>query len=133
MTMRRSAKGKRKPRKIGSKAARDEFRFTLDRHGTQHFNFEQRIWLHRSVPMAFTPVRTTALETLALNLLALSATSDDTRNVRGCEREVLIPMARSFCKQCLLGAPLEGWVLPRPVIQEWMHAQRQARRPHAKT
>src|SRR5208283_3432607 len=73
--MRRSVKNKQRPRdaRAGGNAAEVEFRYCLDRRGTQHFNFEQRVWIERSVAMAFTPVRTTALETLAINLLTLAA------------------------------------------------------------
>jgi hypothetical protein len=93
----------------------DEFRYYIDRHGAQHFNFQQQLWLERSVAMAFTSVPTTALETLAINLLALASGHAGTR---------LKLLARDFCEQCLLGAPQQGWVLPRPVIQAWMEARR---------
>jgi hypothetical protein len=109
-------------------AAQEEFRYCLDRHGTQHFNFEQRVWIERSVAMAFTPVRTMALETLAINLLALAAQPVGPRPRRRAKPTRLIPMARDFCEQCLLGAPQEGWVLPCPAIRAWMHA-RMRRRP----
>jgi hypothetical protein len=124
--MRRSAKSNQNTRavRVRGNAAQVEFRYSLDRHGTQHFNFEQQVWIERSVAMAFTPVCTTALETLAINLLALAATPARTRPHRRSDPQRLIPMVQDFCEQCLLGAPLEGWVLPRPAIRAWMHARR---------
>lgn len=110
------------------RAPQDEFRYCMDRHGTQHFNFEQRVWIERSVGMAVTPVRTTALETLAINLLALAMQPGGVRPQRRTNPTRLIPMVQDFCEQCLLGAPQEGWVLPRMVIQAWMDARRRPRR-----
>jgi hypothetical protein len=128
-TMQRSAKRTSRSRAApaAARARPREFRFCLDRHGAQHFNFEQCLWIERSVAMAFTPVRTTALETLAINLLALAAPPGDARPARDCARARLLPMAREFCEQCLLGAPQAGWVLPRPVIRAWMHARQRSR------
>jgi hypothetical protein len=103
----------------------------LDRQGTQHFNFEQRVWIKRTVAMAFTPVRTTALETLAINLLTLAAQSGNLRPEWRCSLTSLIPMVQDFCEQCLLSAPQEGWVLPRPAIRAWMHARRRRRGEHS--
>ena len=127
--MRRAANGTQSRRAIPARdgATPQEFRYCLDRRGTQHFNFAQCVWIERSVAMAFTPVRTTALETLAINLLALAAQPQDARAPRGCNRTRLLPLARDFCEQCLLGAPQEGWVLPRPAIQAWMHARRRSK------
>ena len=105
-------------------AGPDEFRYYIDRHGAQHFNFQQQLWIERSVAMAFTSVRTTALETLAINLLALASAPARTPRIRIGTPARLKPLARDFCEQCLLGAPQEGWVLPRPVIQAWMEARR---------
>jgi len=128
-TMQRSAKRAPGSRAapVWAAAAPQEFSYCMDRRGTQHFNFEQYLWIERSVAMAFTSVRTTALETLAINLLALAAQRDDARPLRGCNRARLLPLAREFCEECLLGAPQQGWVLPRPVIQAWMHARRRSR------
>ncbi len=95
----------------------DEFRYYIDRRGAQ------QLWIVRSVAMAFTPVRTTALETLAINLLALASAEPTVHGRRSGLPARLKPLAREFCEQCLLGAPQEGWVLPRPVIQAWMHAR----------
>jgi len=124
--MRRSDENNHRPRAART-LAQDEFRYCLDRHGTQHFNFEQRVWIERSVAMAFTSVRTTALETLAINLLALAAQRGGERPERRRNPTRLIPMVQNFCEQCLLGAPQEGWVLPRPAIRAWMLAQRRHR------
>jgi hypothetical protein len=102
----------------------DEFRYYLDRHGAQHFNFQQQLWIERSVAMAFTSVPTTALETLAINLLALACRAASGSGMQLGKPARLKPLAREFCEQCLLGAPPEGWVLPRPVIQAWLLARR---------
>ncbi len=124
--MHRSAKSNQNTRVVRARrpVAQVEFRYSLDRHGTQHFNFEQHVWIEQSVAMAFTPVCTTALETLAINLLALAAQPERTRPHRRSDPSRLIPMVQDFCEQCLLNAPQEGWVLPRPAIRAWMHARR---------
>ncbi len=110
-------------RAAGGARGPDEFRYYIDRSGAQHFNFKQRLWIVRSVAMAFTPVRTTALETLAINLLALASPESTARRKHCRSPAHLRPLARDFCEQCLLGAPQEGWVLPRPAIQAWMQGR----------
>jgi len=121
----RSAKRHARPcgRHVRPGVGPDEFRYYIDRRGVQHFNFEQLLWIERSVAMAFTPVRTTALETLAINVLALACGGSPASPTRRGSSAQLKPLARDFCEQCLLGAPQEGWVLPRLAIQAWVQAR----------
>jgi hypothetical protein len=87
-----------------------DFRYYVDRSGCQHFNFPQRIWLDPTIPMAVTPVQTLALETLAINLLtAVGVTS-----------QRALVLSGAFCADCLLGAPVEAWELPRASIRAWL-------------
>jgi hypothetical protein len=106
-----------------------EYCYRLDGDGRQHFNFEQRVWLRRQVPMAVTPVLTVALETLAVNLLSLAVlgreghASIDVTSTQG------LRLARLFCEQCLLTANADGWVMPRASVRAWIAAQRRRGRP----
>lgn len=106
-----------------------DFRYYVDARGHQHFNFEQRVWLDRSVQMAVTPVMTIALETLALNLLAHSAgeCAGGTR-VAAASRSP-VKLARRFCAQCLLTAHPAGWVIPRATIEAWLASQPRPKGP----
>ena len=60
-----------------------DFCYFMDRSGRQHFNFVQRIWLDPAISMEFTTVQTTALETLAVNLLTLVTRERDCRTAVG--------------------------------------------------
>jgi hypothetical protein len=95
-----------------------EFRFFIDYNGGQHFNFAQRVWIDPSVSMAFTSIRTKALETLALNVLALAC--HPASAISGASAPKLV---RTFCDECLLGAPREAWSMPRTAVLEWMATQ----------
>jgi hypothetical protein len=106
-----------------------EFRFFLDRDGRQHFNFKQQIWLDSSVPMAYTRVYSTALKTLAVNLLTLVTDKRNCRIAIGLTSRKVLLLAPSFSRQCLLGAPDTAWALPRSTIESWLEAQARRRRP----
>jgi hypothetical protein len=99
-----------------------EFRFFIDQRGRQHFNFRQRIWLDRSVEMAFTHVYSIALKTLAANLLALALEQPSRCAVR---------LAPAFSRECLMGAPDKAWVLPKATIESWLESKRR-RRPRVR-
>lgn len=122
-----SAHPRRRPStRATAKAARrqvEEYRYWLDRHGVAHFSFEQRIWIERTVAMAFTPVRTLALDTLALNLLALAGALPGPNAARGVGLRAQRRLVERFCEECLLGAPAAGWVLPGPAIRAWLRAR----------
>jgi hypothetical protein len=92
-----------------------EFRYFIDQRGRQHFNFQQTIWLDPSVDMAFTRVYSTALKTLAANLLALTLDEPGRTAVR---------LAPAFSRECLMGAPDRAWALPRSTIQSWLESKR---------
>lgn len=98
-------------------------RYFLDTHGRQHFNFPQSVWLERSVPMAFTAVPSTALRTLAVNLLTLVIHERDYRAAIGRTSKLAITLAPYFVQQCLLGAPNAAWILPRETIRSWMESR----------
>ncbi len=102
-----------------------DFCYFLDRDGRQHFSFPQRIWLQPRVRMARTLAPSTALSTLAVNLLA-QAMSERRTSARSASARAR-RLARSFCQQCLLPAPEKSWAIPRAAILEWIDAQR--RRP----
>jgi hypothetical protein len=97
-----------------------EYRFFLDQRGRQHFDFEQTIWLDNTVGMAFTRVYSTALKTLAANLLALALHKSP---------RAAIELAPAFSRECLMGAPDQAWVLPKSTIEAWFESrQRRTRR-----
>jgi hypothetical protein len=97
-----------------------EYRFCVDQRGRQHFDFEQTIWLDRSVAMAFTRVYSTALKTLAANLLAHALD----KSARAATE-----LAPAFSRECLMGAPDQAWVLPKSTIEAWFESrQRRMRR-----
>jgi len=106
---------------------RGDFRYFVDRNGCQHFNFPQRIWLDPTIAMAVTPVQTIALETLAINLLTFMTRERDYRAAVGVTSQRAIALAREFCADCLLGAPVEAWELPRASIKAWLESHRPAR------
>jgi hypothetical protein len=105
----------------------DEFRFQMDKRGKQHFNFNQEIWLDPTVQMAHAPVYTTALKTLAVNLLTLTINKRDRRAAVGITSRTAISLAPSFCRQCLMGAPGKAWALPRATIEAWLESKRRRR------
>ena len=105
-----------------------EFRFFLDRDGRQHFNFKQQIWLDSSVQMAYTRVYSTALKTLAVNLLTLVTDKRDFRTAIGLTSRKVLLLAPSFSRQCLIGAPETAWALPRSTIESWLESQARRRR-----
>ena len=104
-------------------SASGDFRYYVDTRGFQHFNFQQRIWQNPLVQMAVTPVMTTALETLALNLLTYIARESGYRTRLGITSKRMVRLARRFCSECLLTASPEGWVIPRSAIEAWLASQ----------
>lgn len=105
-----------------------DFWYYVDTHGRQHFNFPQRVWLRASVDMAVTPVMTLALETLAINLLTHLTRERDYRAAVGFTSSRAVKLARRFCRECLLTAQAEGWVMPRATLKEWFTARTRAQR-----
>jgi hypothetical protein len=92
-----------------------EFRYFMDQRGRQHFNFRQTIWLDRAVDMAFTRAYSTALKTLAANMLALALDEPARTAFR---------LAPAFSRECLMGAPDKAWALPRSTIESWLESKR---------
>jgi hypothetical protein len=107
----------------GAKGVLQDFRFFVDHNGRQHFNFIQQFWIHPCVSMAFTDTPTKALETLALNVLALAC-----RPLSVSNDAAAYQLVRTFCDECLLGAPREAWVIPRTTVVEWIATQRRSQR-----
>lgn len=106
-----------------ARSANRNFRYYVDSRGFQNFNFQQRIWRKPSVQMAVTPVMTTALETLALNLLTYIARESGYSTRLGITSKRMVRLARRFCAECLLTASPEGWVIPRSAIEAWLASQ----------
>jgi hypothetical protein len=104
-------------------SARTEFRFHVDPTGRQHFNFAQRVWLRRSVRMACTRAPSTALVTLAVNLLTMVLEERDRRAAVGVTCHRAIGLARQFAEDCLLTAPEDAWVMPREAIEAWIRTR----------
>jgi len=112
-------------------SASGDFRYYVDSRGIQHFNFEQKIWRNPSVQMAVTPVMTTALETLAINLLAFITPERDDRARVCITPKGVVRLARRFCAECLLTACPAGWVIPRCTIEAWLVSKRRLQRSAA--
>jgi hypothetical protein len=104
-----------------------EFCYYLDHGGGQHFNFVQRIWLRPSIPMSMTPVMTTALRTLAVNLLTGMTRERDYRAAVGVTSLRVLAQVDLFCEECLLSSRADGWVIPRATIRAWLASHRPAR------
>ncbi len=107
--------------------------FFVDRDGRQHFNFTQHLWLDSRVPMGYTRRPSTALMTLAANLLARALLPGDSRRdstlaVAMASRCALL-FASEFCQECLLDAPAEGWIMPRAAIRAWLVAHLRRAKP----
>jgi hypothetical protein len=107
----------------------DEFRYFIDRQGRQHFNFRQCVWLDASVQMAYTRANSIALKTLAVNLLTLVTRKRDYHAAVGLTSRRVVMLARSFSRECLLGAPDAGWALPRASIRAWLQSRLRVRTP----
>jgi hypothetical protein len=105
-----------------------EFRYFVDRRGCQHFNFPQTIWLNPRIQMAYTPIQTTALETLAINLLTLAIRGRDCRAPIGYTSKRAMDLVPRFCAECLLASPRNAWVLPRATIKAWADSHRSIKR-----
>jgi hypothetical protein len=108
--------------------ARTEFRYYVDRSGRQHFNFAQRVWLRRSIPMACTRMHSLALATLAVNLLTMVLEERDQPAAAAITRRRAMRLARKFAAECLLTAPEDRWAIPRDAIAAWIRSRRAAGR-----
>ena len=117
----RSARSKRRA------PSHKEFRFFIDQRGRQHFNFRQRIWLEPSVEMAFTRVYSTALKTLAANLLALTICNDADQDGTEATFRNAVSLAPAFSRECLMGAPDWAWALPMATIESWLESKKRLR------
>lgn len=104
--------------------SREQLRCFVDHKGRQHFNFRQEVWLDPAVAMAYTKVASTALTTLAANLLALALAERDRRRTSYLQvamaSRFAVVFARRFSEECLLPAPDEGWVMPCTAIRAWL-------------
>jgi hypothetical protein len=114
-------------------SSNEPLRCVVDSAGRQHFNFDQRVWLHPAVPMAYTKVPSAAMTTLAANLLVLAIRERSGRCQAGVESALAaryaVALAHRFSTECLLNAPDEGWVIPRAAIRAWL-ATRLSRSEH---
>jgi hypothetical protein len=100
-----------------------DFRYRLDRSGQQHFNFPQRVWVRASVAMACTRAPSTALTTLALNMLVLALVETANRKIP-TDRHIGRKLAQRFAVECLLSAPASAWVIPKAVVRTWAATHR---------
>ncbi len=98
------------------------FRYFVDATGRQHFNFVQQVWLRPQVEMAVTAVMTLALETLAVNLLTQVTRRRDQSAAVGLTSKAALQLAPRFCRECLLTAQANGWVIPRASVRSWLAA-----------
>jgi hypothetical protein len=103
------------------------FHYFLDRYGRQHFNFRQHIWLDPGIQMAYTPIRTIALDTLAINLLTF-----EVHDRAGFTSQRAIELIAPFCTECLLTSPRNAWLLPRATIKAWADSHRSVKRSQAR-
>lgn len=86
----------------------------VDCDGQDHFNFEQRIFLHPEVTMRATARFTRAAEALAANILLL-ALPDDPSSVA-----LAVRLAKPFYFECLTDLPSEDWCIPLETIRAWV-------------
>lgn len=107
--------------------ARDAICYYIDPNGRQHFNFVQQIWLDPLVPMAYTHVHSTALTTLAVNLLTFVLSERDYRAAIGTTCRRAVALAREFSEDCLLTAPDQAWVMPHSAIKAWINSRQRPR------
>ncbi len=77
--------------------------------------------------MACTRAHSTALTTLAVNLLTRALEERDRRAAAGVTRRRAIGLARQFAEDCLLTAPEDAWVIPRDTIRAWIRARSRSR------
>lgn len=106
----------------GGKRQPSELRCRVDQRGRQHFNFRQHLWIDPAVPMACTRGHSTALLTLAVNLLLLGMAERRARleSEPAVTARLAIGLARRFVDECLLDCPEMGWVMPREAIGAWV-------------
>jgi hypothetical protein len=111
-------------RRRAARAVNSQLRCIVDSNGRQHFNFAQRVWLRPAIPMAYTKVPSTAMTTLAANLLTLALEERGEHSESSLEAALAaryaLALARQFSRECLLNAPDEGWVIPRAAIRAWL-------------
>jgi|SRR5579862_9278126 len=109
------------------RSGQEELLCIVDDSGRQHFNFRQRVWLHPAIPMAYTKVASTAMTTLAANLLTLAlrerSARAETRLESALASRYALALAPQFSRECLLHAPDRGWVMPRAAIRAWLAAR----------
>lgn len=79
--------------------------------------------------MACTRAPSTALVTLAVNLLTMVLEERDRRAAVGVTCQRAIGLARQFAEDCLLTAPEEAWVMPRDAIEAWIRTRSVSRVP----
>jgi hypothetical protein len=114
-------KNPRFPEKPGrAQSVGEDFHFYRDSQGRQHFNFAQRIWLYPSVQMAFTPMMSLELKTLAVNLLTPLTRERDYSAVVGVTSKSVMRLASRFCSECLLTAGGAALLMPRSAIKAWL-------------
>ncbi len=77
--------------------------------------------------MACTRVHSTALATLAVNLLTLVLHERDYDTAIGTSRRRAMVLAHAFSDECLLSAPEQAWVMPRSAIRAWIDSHQRAR------
>jgi len=66
---------------------------------------------------------TSALLTLAVNLLTQVMRRRDRAVAVGCTSSTVLRLGPRFCRECLLTAHADGWVIPRASVLSWISAQ----------
>jgi hypothetical protein len=103
------------------------FSYYLDAAGAEHFNFSQSVWLAPRLAMAFTPTRSAALRTLAVNVLTAVSGERTLSVARGRTSARVLALAGCFCEEILLTAPEQAWTLPHTSVADWLAAHQSDR------
>ncbi len=82
--------------------------------------------------MAYTRVYSTALATLAVNLLTYAIRARDCQAAVGLTSRRALALAPAFSRECLLSAPDQAWALSKATIRAWLNSQKRSRKPCAR-
>ena len=115
------------PRGVPRSGAERAFSYYLDAAGVEHFNFPQSVWLAPRLAMAFTPTRSAALRTLAVNVLTAVSGERTLSVARGRTSARVLALSGAFCEEILLSAPEQAWTLPCSSVADWIAAHQRDR------
>ena len=112
----------RAPRGVSGRGVERGFSYYVDAAGAQRFNFLQAVWLAPRLSMAFTPARSAALRTLAVNVLTAVSGERTLSVARGRTSARILALAGIFCEEILLTAPEAAWTFPSSSVADWLGA-----------